>query len=164
MYSSPCTRAFVGPNWTCPGCSYRTITGKLRPKPRGHPDHVDNETCRYTIVPERSGTSTRRTAHPREPSVPAEEDVDANASVGDLPDYPPDVPHPGASSSSSSSSSAAPSHPIPDPAAPWRRGPDLIPRYDEEPPRQDANPSDWTRFNIDKSLRMLRIGNATQQL
>ena len=71
------------PEWSCPGCSYKTASGLLRPRPRGHPSHSDDENCRYTAMRGSDGTHNRNRPFPRDAGIPAEESSHANASAGD---------------------------------------------------------------------------------
>ena len=133
---------------------------------------------------------TRAPRHPREARTPAPPDLNTeipgpDLNSGDDPvQEPPEDRHtdrptePADRSSSSSSSQPPPprdaaAHPPPDaqdgpPARSRRRGPDLVERQPrQDPPRMveravGENPSDWTSFDVSRSLRMIRTGTPSQ--
>ena len=166
--------------WTCPGCTRVNEDGRVRPRARGHPDHTnDPATCRMPHTPERRFAPRNRGpghTHPREGRQPAAEDPDGNATTGDLTetdevrqtpnldDEQPRVSQPSGESPSTASSSSGPT---PGTATERATRSDAgVPRgpiVREFPPSIDENSSDWTRFNIDKSLRILKVGTVEQR-
>ena len=155
------------PVWTCPGCT-REVNGVLRPRPRGHPDHTNDPTaCRMPSTRIRTETLGRggigAGTHPREARVPAEADRHANASGSHLQQDeeadPVPIPAPQDDAGGPASSSSGP-----DGAAPASRGPDKQPRFPETPQSLDDMATDWSKFDIDSSLRTLRHGNESQQM
>ena len=161
------------PIWTCPGCA------RVPQRARGHDDHTGVEgECRWASASTRNkGRHARSGPHPREARLPAETDPNVDIPGPQLnpelePLAPPgenNVRAPGAASSSD---------PAPQPAAPPRapedadshpprqgRGPDQQPRAvrQDQPRVIEAavgdNPSDWTSFDVSRSLRKLRTGN-----
>ena len=135
------------------------------------------------------GTVPRDTErHPREARIPAGTDPSGNASANDIPDVeieeptaaPPSEPHTAPLDQTSGPSSistaalpaAAPHHATPSTSGPPSkvkstrrrgRGPDIIPRFPQPELPKDSNKTDWSTFQIDKSLRVLRHGTEEQQ-
>ena len=138
------------PEWKCVGCK------RLPARQRGHADHSEvHGECRWASVNQRN--RGRGNVHPREARAPAPPDVNA------------DLPGPALNADD-----AAPAAPSPDileaPEVNVRsaqgRGPDrgarnLQPRIVDR--AVGENPTDWTSFDISRSLRLLRNGDPAQQ-
>ena len=163
-------------SWNCDGCKNH--------RPRGHPSHTMGPDCKHVILEERKG-QPRRGKHPRPPARKARDDAsrDLQAQLPDqsdlgaveeaeaaaaerketasggkdayddhLSDYSPSLPP--------EDQPAVPSTPRED--QPAGRGPDRQQR--ERRTFRDAGegteaPSDWSRFDISRSMRVLRVGN-----
>ena len=168
----------IEPEYTCPGCTRKNPDGKIRPRPRGHSDHtMDPTNCRMPATTERRFSNrARASAHPREGRVPASEDPDGNATTRDFGDtddtiqIPPDTedkrPHVNKfpADTPGSASSGGPAAGIPGGRAP--RSDAGVPRgpvVREFADGTDDSPSDWTRFSVDRSLRVLKAGSEEQR-
>ncbi|CAE7222318.1 unnamed protein product [Symbiodinium sp. CCMP2592] len=157
--------------WTCEGCRFH--------RPRGHPSHTMGPDCRHVIAEERKG-APRRGRHPRPPSRKAVDDPsrDLQAQLPQGADLGQQEEEEAAAESSRQPAAKAsgsddlpsdvdtefyqPSDPDAAPAMPRARGPDKEPRVRRT--YRDAGaggevPSDWSRFDISRSMRVLRVGN-----
>ena len=132
----------------CPACK--------KDKPRSSPEHTLGPDCRHAVTSERTGvpkTSIREKRAPRRARVPAVEDPTASIRHDDVfeDEDPPNEP--------GSASDARPRHEEPSEAiVPASRQED---RIVERPPRmvegdtQTPVISDWTKFDLQSSLREL---------
>ena len=167
----------IEPDYTCPGCTRTNPDGKIRPRPRGHPDHtMDPTNCRMPATKERRFAKRARgagTQHPREGREAASEDPDGDATTKDFADtddaiqIPPDLKDKAPRSSpSSSSSDPAPGSAAGIPGERAQRSDAGVPRgpaVREFAEGTDNSPSDWTRFSVDRSLRVLKVGTDEQR-
>eukprot|EP00439_Symbiodinium_sp_Y106_P049299 s2398_g6.t1 len=158
--------------WTCPGCKAH--------RPLGHPSHKMDETCKHVIVEARLG-ARRQGRHPRAPARRASashaqdlqaqlpdgsdlaeaEEQAAAASQGGSENRPPNIsdedwellkdmePSPAEAPSEGEAHDAD--------GEPCRGGP-RGPRAQRDAGSGPELPSDWTRFDIGRSLRVLRVG------
>ena len=143
--------------WTCPTC--KSSEEKYRNPRQADAGHtLIPDQCRYADPAPRTG------AHPRDPRQTATDHPSAESSSLDATlraeEPPPEVPpafgehgnlHPDPASSGGASSSAD--------GAPRGRGPDLAPRERRTYAESGTGPTrlpDWSRFNIQVSLRNLR--------
>ena len=124
--------------WTCPGCAR-----KPQPRPRGHADHNDIEgECRWATAASRLEVG-RKGRHPREARLRGSDDPSAGLRGEDL------VPE-------------TDTAPAADPAEADIRDPiGRAPRAARAivVDRAVGGSSDWTSFDVSKSLRMLRTGS-----
>ena len=162
-------RAASEMKWTCPGCTRVNPDGKIRPRPRGHHEHTnDPATCRMRWIQERRwAPRIREEAHPREARTPAQEDPDGNATSHDLdvarpePDLADSEPRGAASSDNPDGSieSSRTTRVAGRTGSRGEQGASDVPRppiVREFPDSTDPSGSDWTKFSIDKSLRLLK--------
>ena len=158
---------------TCPGCTRKNADGKIRPRPRGHPDHTNDAGCRMPTTLERRFAPRTRgagTSHPREGREAASEDPDGNATTRDLTETDVEPPTPDLSDARPRTSE----HPEARGSGDPKPGSDHFDEYDlpedtkrapridsglprgptvrEFAPATDDSPSDWTKFSIDKSI------------
>ena len=166
-------------SWKCEGCRFH--------RPRGHPTHTMGPDCKHVLVEERKGVP-RRGRHPRAPARKAVDDPsrDLQAQLPDGTDLgqieedeAARVPEPKDASSSAAlpsdveeadyapsdaenaapaAASAAPSD-LPAPAEICRKPAPRNRRVFREAGVGHEVPSDWTRFDISRSMRVLRVGN-----
>ena len=154
--------------WGCDAC--------LKRVPRLHASHTQKfGECQWAVKPVRAG-SARKGAHPRDPAQPASDDPtqgiqgtftpDQEAAIDAISDdmlkqieeldMKDTTVGTGSSSSSSSSTARQP------------RGPDIVQRTRSEAVKsKDAgtgdNTTDWTNFDVARSMRTLRLGTDSQQ-
>ena len=160
------------PEWECPGCS------RIPARPPGHSEHtMEIGKCRWISTTSRNSTTKeRKKQHPREASrraeASAEVDVPGDQLNRDITvteptnrQAAPANPHSiheqeqAAREASSSSGEGLPARATRGPD----RGPrDLQPRVREAAVGNESTP-DWTSFDINKSLRVLRSGNDAQK-
>ena len=162
--------------YSCPGCR--------KNKPAGHEDHTYDENCRQISTASR-GYSERKGKHPREPTTKAVKcpTADAQAQLPDGSDLGSTAAEASSGSASASSSGPPPSRLASDskPSASHSsqqsevadgrtedeearvgRGPDARPRVRrtfQESGIGSENPSDWSRFDVTRSLTALRSHN-----
>ena len=145
--------------WSCPGCT------RTPPRPRGHESHTDVVgECRWAVAPTRTELG-RQGRHPREARRRGAAHPAADLRGEELTpstDTAPADGHPdpaavravltkAIAATPAAASAAAPA------AAPVPRGP-RTPRV-QVVDRASGGSSDWTSFDMSKSLRMLRTGN-----
>ena len=118
--------------------------------------HRYDDACRLTAIVPRNTS-----AHPREAPVPIGRDASGNASGQDIPEVELfAVPAPEPRDDTSGPSSGSTGVPTDLKAI---RGPDLQERFPEIPKSTDDVNTDWSKFSIQKSLRILRNGTENQQ-
>ena len=144
--------------WDCPGCRKHANAGDS--------SHTyEPGSCKFTQVESRLVGQRRQGRHPREPSKPA-----ARHPTADLQAQLPDgaflgaadeaALQPPAQAASTAEAEEAPDVTVSGPAS-SSRGPDLQPRtirVFKDTAAGSPTPSDWTRFDIGSSLRVLRNG------
>ena len=168
-------------SWSCPGCRAH--------RPRGHPTHTLGPDCKHVIFAERKGQprqgrhpraparkATDDISKELQAQLPdtsdlgaAEEDeaaaADPSSSSGaaaSSSSAPPPQPAAEQDAPEEADSAAADAREHDGSAAPARRGPDQMPRarrtFREAGVGHEV-PSDWSRFDISRSMRVLRVGN-----
>ena len=150
----------------CPACK--------RDRPRSHPEHTLGPDCRHAVTEERTGvpkTSIREKRAPRAARVPALEDSTASIRPEEIREEiePPNEP------GSASSSRPNPERPedaiVPverseDAIVPARRSQDRIVERQPRSVESDTQTpviSDWTKFDLQSSLRELISGTEAQK-
>ena len=150
------------------------------PEGTHHTNMMTRVKCQQPFLGTLSGTlerhafqqaQTRQEMHP----LMIFQDVETEEPIAAPPAAPPEHSPADQTSGPSSSSTAAPPAAAPSPSdvpasepsrrvkSTGRRGPDIVPRFPQPELSQDSNKTDWSTFQIDKSLRNLRHGAEEQQ-
>ena len=151
----------------CPACR--------ADKPRSHPQHTLDHDCRHALTSAREGTirSVRERKAPRASRIPTHEDPTASlreetADRRMEDDLVPDCNDDTGADESDYEPSIRPDESSIVPSARRGRGPDLGPREDRlklaEADTQTPELTEWTKFDLQSSLRALHFGTRAQRL